>query len=149
MVIQTFRYSDDWYDMTDGPGFSLTASDLIGVSASAWAQKAAWRPSAMPGGSPGFDDSLEIPALGTIVINELLANSAGGVPDWIELHNTGDRAVDVGGWFLSDDRDVPAKYEIAPATVIAAGGYLVLSEDLHFGNDNNAGSSETFGLSRN
>jgi len=148
-VIQSFRYRDNWYEMTDGGGFSLTAGDPVGVTPEAYAQKTAWRPSAMPGGSPGFDDSLDIPALGSIVINELLANSAGGVPDWIELHNTSDQAVDVGGWFLSDDRNVPTKYEIAPGTIITAHGFLVLSEDMHFGNESDAGSHETFGLSRN
>jgi hypothetical protein len=148
-IIQSFRYRDNWYDMTDGGGFSLTAGDLSSVAPEAMAQKSAWRPSAFPGGSPGYDDSLEIPALGTVVINELLANSAGGVPDWIELHNTGDQAVDVGGWFLSDDRDVPVKYEIAPGTLVAGHGYLVLSEELHFGSESGSGSHETFGLSRN
>ena len=81
----------------------------------------------MAGGSPGFDDAAQVPDLGTIVISELLANSAGGVPDWIELHNTSDLAVDVSGWFLSDEADALAKYEIAQGTVIAAQGYLILS----------------------
>lgn len=68
----------------------------------------------------------------TVVINEVLANS-GTEPDWIELHNRTRAAVDIGGWFLSDDGMDPAKYRIPPGTVIPAGGYLVFREDLHFG----------------
>ena len=143
-VIQSFRYRDEWYEITDGAGFSLTARDP-----DAWTQKGAWCPSAAAGGSPGLDDIAQVPDLGTIVINELLANSAGGVPDWIELHNTRDQTIAVGGWFLSDAGDALAKYEIAPGTVIAPRGYLVLSDDQHFGNEDDPGCHEPFGLSRN
>ena len=143
-AIQRFRYRDDWYDLTDGAGFSLTARDF-----DASTEKNGWRPSAVAGGSPGFDDAAQVPDLGTIVISELLANSAGGVPDWIELHNTSDLAVDVSGWFLSDEADALAKYEIAQGTVIAAQGYLILSDDRHFNNEADPGCHEPFGLSRN
>lgn len=147
-VIQSFRYRDEWYEITDGAGFSLTARDSAGTDLELWAQKSAWRPSATAGGSPGFDDTAQVPDLGAIVINELLANSAGGVPDWIELHNTGDQAINVGGWFLSDEGNALAKYEIAQGTFIAPHGYLVLSDDQHFGNEDDPGCHEPFGLSR-
>jgi CotH kinase protein/Lamin Tail Domain/Chitobiase/beta-hexosaminidase C-terminal domain len=147
-VIQSLRYRDAWYEITDGAGFSLTARDPAHLGPASWTQKDGWRPSAAAGGSPGFDDAAQIPELGTIVINELLANSAGGVPDWIELHNTSDQAMDVGGWFFSDQRDALTKYEIAAETVIAAQGYLVLSDDQHFGNEDDPGRREPFGLSR-
>jgi len=147
-VIQSFRYRDEWYEITDGDGFSLTARDSAGTDPVAWPQKSAWRPSAAVGGSPGFDDSDQVPDLESIVINELLANSAGGVPDWIELHNTGDQAINVGGWFLSDEGDALTKYEIAQGTVIGPHGYLVLSDDQHFGNEDDPGCHEPFGLSR-
>ena len=71
----------------------------------------------------------------TIVINEVLANSGAGAPDWIELHNRTRQPVDIGGWFLSDDIADPAKYRIPPGTIIPAGAYLVFREDLHFGAD--------------
>jgi len=145
-VIQTVRYSDEWYGITDGAGFSLTARSPGGTNA--WNHQDAWRPSAAAGGSPGFDDAGQIPAPGAIVINELLANSAGGVPDWIELHNTTEDPVDVGGWFLSDSANDLTRYEIAQGTTIAPQGYLVLTEDQHFGNETDPGCHEPFALGR-
>ncbi len=84
-----------------------------------------------------------------MVINEILANPTGGASDWIELYNTTDEAIDVGGWFLSDDDGDLLKYEIASGTVILADGYLVLDGDATFGNANDPGCHVPFGLSRN
>jgi len=68
----------------------------------------------------------------TVVINEVLANSGAG-SDWIELHNRTRAAINIGGWFLSDDKATPAKYRIPPGTVIPAGGYLTYDEAANFG----------------
>jgi hypothetical protein len=144
-VIQSFRYSDDWHDLTDGAGFSLTAVDPLFPLPSDRADS--WRLSAVLGGSPGYDDSAETQPADSIVINEVLANSVGG-PDWIELHNTTDSPVSVGGWFISDDADNLAKYRIAPETEIAPDGYFILYEDQHFGNEADPGCAEPFALSR-
>ena len=76
-----------------------------------------------------------------MVINELLANSEDNAPDWIELHNTTDRSINIGGWFLSDDAGDLTKYEMADETSIPAGGYLVFYEDLHFGDEDDPGNS--------
>ena len=83
----------------------------------------------------------------TVVVNEVLANS-GDSPDWIELYNRTPEAINIGGWFLSDDQNELRKYRIPADTVIAAGGFLTFSEDLHFG-DNSAdpGRLEGFALS--
>jgi len=147
-IIHSFRFWDDWYDVTDGGGFSLTVKDVTGAPADAWTNRTTWRPSVDVGGSPGFDDWGEVPIPGSIVVNEILANAAGNVPDWIELHNTTDQPVNVSGWLLSDDANEPAKYEIPEGTTIAAGGYLVLAEDEAFGNPGAAGCHVPFGLSR-
>jgi len=148
-TIHDFRYQDNWYDVTDGQGFSLTVGDPLTTDPNAWDQKATWRPSAENGGSPGSDDAGVVPLLGSVVINELLANSEAGTPDWIELHNTTDQAINLGGWFLSDDADVLTKYEIPAGTVIAADGYAVFYEDQSFGSADAAGCHEPFALSRN
>jgi hypothetical protein len=59
-------------------------------------------------------------------INEV--ESSGGIPgDWAELVNTGSTPVDVSGWFFKDN-DNTRTFTIAPGTVIAAGGFLVLDE---------------------
>jgi len=88
-----------------------------------------------------------VPAPGVVVINELLANSSGVGPDWIELLNTTDKPIDIGGWFLSDDGDDLTKYQIAAGTVLPAQGLLVLNENDHFGNANDPGCRTPFGLS--
>ncbi len=148
-LIHSFAYEDDWYDITDGLGFSLTVTDLVETDPNALGAKAAWRPSVYVGGSPGFDDSAEAVAPGAVTINELMAAPEPGQSDWIELHNTTDRPIDIGGWFLSDGGRNRAKYEIAAGTILPAHGYVVFYEDLHFGNEDDPGCHASFGLSRN
>ena len=46
--------------------------------------------------------------------------------EWIELHNRGNKVVDVGGWTLDD----AIQYEIPRGTTIDPGGYLVLANDV-------------------
>jgi CotH protein/lamin tail-like protein/chitobiase/beta-hexosaminidase-like protein len=147
-IVRSFRFQDNWYEITDGQGFSLTVKDPAASDATAWDDKAAWRPSANTGGSPGYDDTGDVPELGAIVINELMTNPETGATDWIELHNTTDRPIDISGWFLSDDADDLTKYEIAAGTTIAPGGYEVLLQDEHFGNDSDPGCHDPFALSR-
>jgi hypothetical protein len=60
-VIHDFRFDDDWYDSTDGSGYSLTVRDPATVDPNGLGNKSAWRPSTHVGGSPGFDDSDDLP----------------------------------------------------------------------------------------
>jgi hypothetical protein len=55
-TILEFGYKDGWYDTTDGEGYSLTMEDPTNPDLSQWDRKEGWRPSAYPGGSPGWDD---------------------------------------------------------------------------------------------
>ena len=84
-----------------------------------------------------------------VVINELLAHSHAGDPDWIELYNATDASVDIGGWFLSDSNSDPMKYEIAAGTTIEPHGYIVFYEDLNFGSPDDPGCHVPFALSEN
>ena len=148
-VIQRFDYKDSWYDITDGQGFSLTIRDAT-ADLALWDEKAGWRPSAASGGSPGYDDSGQVPVLGSITVNEVLAHSHATAPDWIELHNITDAPINIGGWFLSDDNSGgtnSTKYEIPQDTLIPAGGYQVFYEDTTFGDTNAPGCNIPFGLS--
>ena len=145
-VIYDFGFEDDWFDITDGLGFSLSIKDPKRADPNAYDDEDLWRPSAKAGGSPGTDDSGQVPALGAVVINELLANSQGSGPDWIELHNTTDQSIDIGGWFISDDVNNLSKYEIAAGTSIAGGGYVVFYENRHFGSAADPGCHEPFAL---
>lgn len=45
--------------------------------------------------------------------------------DWIELHNAGNNAVNIGGWYLSDKENKPKKWTIPPGTMIEGGAYLL------------------------
>jgi len=126
-TILDFSYSDGWYPITDGVGFSLTIVDPT-TDSGVWDAQDGWRASAVSGGSPGEDDEDLLPVPGTLVINEVLAHSHAGDPDWIEIHNTGDTAVNLGGWYLSDNGTDLTKYEIASGTVVGAGDHIVFCE---------------------
>ncbi len=148
-TILDFDYKDGWRSITDGDGYSLTVIDPISTDSYSWNEKDSWRASAYFGGSPGTDDSALVPSPGAVVINEVLAHSHAGAADWIELHNTTDTTIDIGGWFLSDSSSNTTKYQIAAGTRIAPYGYIVFYEDLHFGNPSDPGCYKPFALSEN
>lgn len=71
-----------------------------------------------------------------VVINELMASNtatemdqAGEYEDWIELHNNNNFAVDLSGFYLTDNPANLDKWEIPQGTSIAAGGYLIFWAD--------------------
>jgi len=148
-TILDFAYKDGWRSLTDGEGFSLTVIDPTNPDPDSWDRKDSWRASAFAGGSPDRDDSGIIPDPGAVVINELLAHSHDAASDWVELYNTTGITIDVGGWFISDSEENSFKYEIAGGTMIGPDEYLVLYQDLNFGNANDPGSYEIFALSEN
>jgi hypothetical protein len=70
------------------------------------------------------------------VINEVLpankttcADEQGNYPDWVELYNRGEAAVDLGGYSLTDNAAAPRKAVLAAGTSIAAKGVLVFWAD--------------------
>lgn len=150
-TIHKFDYDDGWYEITDGGGFSLTIKDPTGTDPNLWDEKAGWRPSASIGGSPGEDDSGEIPELGSIKINEVLSHSdVLYTYDWVELYNTTAAPINIGGWYLSDNDNNFKKYTIPVGTTIGGYDYCVLREDLHFGVGNPADPGNVpFALSEN
>ena len=54
-----------------------------------------------------------------------LADSDGDLSDWIEIANLGETAVDLSGWYLSDDPNVPDAWKI-PALTLAPGEHTVI-----------------------
>lgn len=81
---------------------------------------------------------LASPALAQgVVVNELLASNGttlsdpdfGDFSDWIELYNASAEAVDLGGFYLSDDLDNATKWRIPDGTVLAPGAYLLVWAD--------------------
>ena len=149
-VIQSFRYKDGWRGVVDGDGYSLTIIDPANSDPNSWSEKEAWRASAYQGGSPGSDDSGILPNPGAVVINEVLAHSHNDASDWIELYNTTDGQIDIGGWFLSDSASNLKKYKIAAGTKIPAHGYKVFYQNFNFGAGAiDPGRLEAFALSEN
>lgn len=73
---------------------------------------------------------IHVPA--QVIINEFsasnksdFADNFGEFEDWVELHNTGVVAVNLEGWYLSDDPDDPEKYQF-PNISIPGGGFRVV-----------------------
>ncbi|MDZ4705079.1 MAG: lamin tail domain-containing protein [Saprospiraceae bacterium] len=86
-----------------------------------------------------------------IAINEFMASNSetasdqdGEFDDWIERYNKGEEAVDLGGWFLSDNPNNIPKWEIPAGTIIPGKGYLIVWADE---NGTQAGLHANFKLS--
>jgi hypothetical protein len=54
-IIESFRFRDSWYDVTDGEGFSLALKAPAATDPNTLNQRTSWRPSTTLGGSPGFE----------------------------------------------------------------------------------------------
>ena len=146
VVVQEFTYSDAWYPSTDGNGDSLVINNPAATDLSTWSDAAAWHPSTAALGTPGLDES--VIAKGSVIVNEVLANSPTGPNDWIELSNTTGAPINIGNWYLSDSGEDLLKYQIPAGTVIPANSYLVLNEQQTFGNATFQGAN-AFSLSSN
>ena len=123
--ILEFAYSNSWYPLTDGLGFSLVIVDEDAPWYT-WGDKGSWRGSGAVDGSPGADDAA--PDITPILINELLTHTDLPQVDAIELFNPTAGDVNIGGWFISDDLKTPKKFRIPNGTTIPAGGYRVFTE---------------------
>ncbi|HUT13754.1 MAG TPA: lamin tail domain-containing protein [Thermoguttaceae bacterium] len=134
VTVLDFVYGDEgdgWPAWADGMGSSL---ELINPATAPSSYESAdrWRSSRQYGGSPGVDAN----ATQDVIVNEVLTHTDYPEVDAIELHNTTDQPVDVGGWYLSDEwgwASEPAngdyqKFRIPDGTVIPPGGYVTLYE---------------------
>ncbi|MBI4327028.1 MAG: lamin tail domain-containing protein, partial [Chloroflexi bacterium] len=121
-----FDYNNSWDPVTDGQGFALVIVDEL-APWNTWGDRASWRRSAKLGGSPGLTDPPPTP-IPAILINEILTHTDPPLLDAIECFNPTPNEVNIGGWFLTDDRSVPKKFRIPPDTIIGDGGYLVFTE---------------------
>jgi PKD repeat protein len=145
--ISSFRYNDTWYGVTDGLGHSLSFIDPSLDPLVDWSLSGNWKASSLSGGSPGEGDTGNEPEANSIVINELLAHSDNEAADWIELHNTSASAIDISGWYLSDDALALQKYEFPEGSIVPAQGFLVVSEHLDFNSAGNPAALIPFALS--
>ncbi|MFM1770306.1 MAG: hypothetical protein RJA22_2835 [Verrucomicrobiota bacterium] len=124
--ILSFAYNDGgrWPIAADGQGFSL-----VPAAAGTFADPGSplrWRGSTQPGGSPGAaDPASPLPA---VLITEVLANSTLPAVDAIELHNPTPAPVNLKGWYLTDNSNLPRKYRFDTDTLLAPGEYRVVTE---------------------
>ncbi len=127
--IHDFYYNDggDWPGRSDGAGSALELRDPAGD----YNSSDNWRSSSEYGGTPG---SLGEGPRNDVLVNEVLSHT--DLPDFdaIELINTTEAAIDVGGWYLSDYAGESRsarnykKFRIPDGTIIVAGGLLVFDE---------------------
>lgn len=68
----------------------------------------------------------------SIIINEVMASNRstiedadGDYPDWFEIYNSGEKPVNLDGYWISSDRETPFMWPL-PDTVIEPGEYLVI-----------------------
>ena len=146
--------SDDFAGLEDDKSFGRTTD-----AGTDWAVLATKTPGAPNDGSA--------PEEGTLVLNEFMASNdswsipgedpSATYPDWIEIYNTGETAIDMGGWYVTDDLEDPAKYQLptdnAEMTTVPAHGFLVImcdgiGEGLH-ASFSLKGSGEAVGISEN
>lgn len=73
---------------------------------------------------------------GDVAINEFMASNDGSISDgageyddWIELYNKGNEAIDLSGYFLSDDEGDITKWQFPDNTTIEPDGYLIIWAD--------------------
>jgi hypothetical protein len=71
-----------------------------------------------------------------IVINELMpvnsttvTDNYGEYDDWIELYNKSNSTVDISGYYISDSKKKPLKWQIPDNTYIPGNGYLIIWAD--------------------
>jgi hypothetical protein len=126
--ILDFAYDDAWYPITDGFGFSLV---IVNDSAptDSWSLQGSWRPSGMPGGSPGTEDG-DVPSFPRVVVNEALTRTdSAATTDAVELLNLSASPAGIGGWYLTDDFRAPKKFRIPLNTpALPPGGIAVFDE---------------------
>lgn len=125
-VVQTLRYTDrhPWPQGGDGRGYSIIL--LEGADP---ANGLSWRTSAAIHGTPGTDDPARLVDISRIVVNEVLTHTDLPFKDAIELYNPTADAVDLSGWYLTDELSTPAKFKLPNGTTIQGNSYLVFDED--------------------
>jgi hypothetical protein len=106
--------------------FYLEARDSVGLTT---IDRPGWRATGL-GRDYRYVVGWQRPAL---FINEIQAindhtikDANGDSSDWIELYNAGTTAIDLGGMYLTDDPLVPTRSQLAPGTVVPAGGYRII-----------------------
>lgn len=144
---------DDGLHNDGAAGDGLYGASIPGQSAGAWvrfyveavANTAARSASFMPAGAEHdvfiYQVQPQAAAGIAVAINELMAantttaaDETGKYEDWIELYNRSGQAVDLSGYYLTDNTANLDKWQIPQNTILPANGYLIFWAD-EDGND--------------
>ncbi|MBU4461102.1 MAG: lamin tail domain-containing protein, partial [Verrucomicrobia bacterium] len=124
----TYNNAPPWPAAAAGLGSSLVLADPAGPAG----DPANWQASANLHGSPGGPGGFFVR---DIVINEVLAHTDPPQEDAVELANLTTNAVNIGGWYLSDDNATRRKYRFPAGTMIAPGGHFVVYQSQMLGSN--------------
>ncbi len=114
-----YATSAPWPVAPDGLGFSLV------FSGNGNPQKAKnWRPSSLPGGSPGADDPA--PPLFPRVAIAAADPRPFSASDSVTIKNLGSQTADISGWWLSNDPANPVGIRIPSDSILVAGAELTV-----------------------
>ncbi|MFH1009287.1 MAG: CotH kinase family protein [Candidatus Latescibacterota bacterium] len=154
LTVDSFPWSGTYFE---GIPIELTAIPKPGYVFSGWANPSLPDTSSVAVNLTGIYSNIAIFEVDSdlsgnpIVINELmasnnnaLADEAGEYDDWIELYNAGDKVINLGGMYLSDNLNNPTQWQI-PDTAIAPGGFLLLWAD---GDEDQGPLHTSFGLNQ-
>jgi len=120
-VLWEVEYSDDppWPAEADGTGHSLVlARPDYGEN-----NVKAWNASDEIGGNPGEIDSGSHESSYGVKINEFLAMPEGGQTAFIEVHNYSTSAIDISGYFLTDNSE-ELDFEIPTGSTLSPNGFI-------------------------
>lgn len=136
LCVDMLNYSDElpWPNIVNGTGFTI---ELM-YSLTDNSKGGNWQISEQYGGSPGQPNSVSL--VPELYINEFMADNESLITDeydeyddWIEIYNASASAINIGGKFLSDDKNIPHKFQIPNTepeiTTIAPGEFLLLWAD--------------------
>jgi Lamin Tail Domain len=117
-------WNSEWY-MMDGVSLALKSPEAYNNAASSWCFSST---SYVTGrkGTPGAANDC-VPTPGTIVINEIMADSNGGDDsnqEWFEIINTGFYAVNLKNWRVVKPG---GKWKISTELMIPPGGFVVFN----------------------
>lgn len=108
--------------------------DGVVIDEYAWSGHAAGVYARVPDGTGEFKDfekSTKGKAnviVNPVILNEIQSNDPAGGPDWIELANPTDEAIDISGIIIKDNDDAHS-YIIPAGTTIEANGYMIFTSD--------------------
>ncbi len=141
-VLFSVMYGDDdpWPVRADGAGASLELVNPSNTPPALQSKWYSWRGSREFGGTPGTAGAGPV----GVVVNEVLAATRGGegLRDAIELLNTSDAPVNIGGWYLSDSANDFFKFQIPAGTILQPQQYAAYDQNqFDFGLNQDHGDS--------